>query len=69
MTRCQDEKSASGQGGGIGNRKPMSANDSSDAPARSSDSRTKARKRGVLQPQICLDRRPGRISRAEGPGW
>ena len=35
-------KSTCGQGGGIGNRKPMSATDSSDAPARSSDARREA---------------------------
>ena len=42
MTSCRHEKSTCGQGGGIGNRKPMSATDSSDAPARSSDARREA---------------------------
>ena len=64
MTRCQDEKSTCGQGGGIGNGKPTSANDSSDAPARSSNSHTKAW--GVAATDLCLDRRRGRISRAGG---
>jgi hypothetical protein len=52
-----DEKSSRGQGGGLGYAKPVSAIDSSDAPARNSLSYRK--NVGCLQPQISCDRRPG----------
>ena len=67
MTRCRNEKSTCGQGGGIGNGRPMSAIDSSDAPARSSDSRREAwGDAASAATGSALDRRSGRISRAQG---